>query len=128
MATTEPSQFLYMLDEDLYLLGNANSPRLDHVRQVNVDTYDHNHILMVRANGLGISLGAERYFNKMRISGWLWRVPAHTPLPQGLAANPDPNPAKAGHFLLYPVSDMTMDKYRALLSELALRCERTGRL
>jgi len=46
-------------------------------------------------------------------------------MPQGLAINPDPDPAKRGHFLLCPVSDMTMDRYRALLSELALRCERT---
>ena len=51
-------------------------------------------------------------------------------MPQGLAVTPDPDldPRKRGHFLLCPVSDMTMDKYRALLSELALRCERIRKL
>ena len=32
------------------------------------------------------------------------------------------------YFVLCPVSDMTVDRDRAMLSELALRCERTQTL
>jgi hypothetical protein len=62
MATSAP-EFLYLLDEDLYRLGNATSPRLNNVK------------------------------------------------PQDVS-----------------VSVMTMDGYRALLSELVLHCERTRKI
>jgi hypothetical protein len=39
MATASP-QYLYLLDEDLYRLGNAASSRLDNVRDRDLDTYD----------------------------------------------------------------------------------------
>ena len=117
-----------MLDEDLYRLGNATSPKLDNVRPQDVDTYEHNGILIVRANGRGVSLGTQQYLEKLPLSGWLWKIPATVVMPQGLLLHPDPNPAKMGHFFLCPDSDMTMDKYRALLSELDLRCERTHKL
>ena len=127
MSTVTP-QYLYLLDDDLYRLGNATSSRLDNVRSVDVDTYQQNGILMVRANGKGISVGTKEYLEKLHLSGWLWKIPTTTTLPADLLLNPDPNPAKQGHFFLCPDSDMTMDRYRALLSELALRCERTQKL
>ncbi len=46
MATTPTAQYLYMLDEDLYRLGNATSPKLHNVRPDDVQTYDRNGILM----------------------------------------------------------------------------------
>ena len=52
--------YLYMLDEDLYRIGNAASPKLAHVRtHKDVDTYERNGIVMVRSNGGGISLITE---------------------------------------------------------------------
>jgi hypothetical protein len=124
MATSIP-QYLYLLDEDLYRLGNSTSPKLHNVRPDDVQTYERNGILMVRATGEGISVSTEDYLKQVKLRGWLWKIPATTPMPSGLALNPDRDPRKEGHFLLCPVSDMTMDRYRALLSELALRCERT---
>lgn len=56
--TTTPLPYLYLIAEDLYRLGNAEKPRLDHVRPADVDTYDRNGILMIRATGLGVSLSA----------------------------------------------------------------------
>ena len=90
MTTAPPPQYLYMLDEDLYRLGNATSPKLDNVRPQDVDTYERNGILMVRANGKGISVGTLAYLKLLRISGWLWKIPATTLLPQGLLFYPDP--------------------------------------
>jgi hypothetical protein len=121
-------QYVYLLDEDLYRLGNATSSRLDNVRSVDVNTFQQNGILMVRANGKGISVGTKEYLEKLQLSGWLWKIPTTTTIPADLLLNPDPDPTKQGHFFLCPNSDMTMDRYRALLSELALRCERTQKL
>ncbi len=124
--TTPTPQYLYLLDEELYRLGNATSPRLDNVRPFDVDTYDRNGILMVRANRRGISLLDEARLNKTRSNGWVWKIPATTAMPPGLAVtpDPDPDPRTRGHFLLCPVSDMPMDEYRALLAKLALICLR----
>ncbi len=125
MAITAP-QYLYLLDEDLYRLGNATSPRLDHVRQSDVDTYERNGIAMVRANRKGVSLLDEERLKRTRATGWVWKIPSATSMPAGLAVtpDPDPDPRTRGHFLLCPVVDMPVDKYRAALSELALICER----
>ena len=127
MAIT-PRTYLYLLAEDLYRLGNATSPKLDHVRHQDVDTYEDNGILMVYANGKGISLFNLQELERRagRLSGWVWQIPQGTLPPSGLALRPDPD--SPGHFFLCPVSVMTMDRYRALLSELVLHCERTRRL
>jgi hypothetical protein len=77
-----------------------------------LQTYERNGILMVRATGEGISVSTEDYLRKVKLSGWLWKIPATTRMPSGLALNPDPDPRKRGHFLLCPVSNTTMDKYR----------------
>ncbi len=126
MAT--PPQFLYLFAEDLYRLGNATSPKLNHVRPRDVDTYEINGILMVRANGKGISLFnlSELQRRQSSLSGWIWKIPQRAVPPSGLALCPDP--ATAGHFFLCPVSAITMDRYRALLSELVMHCERTTRI
>lgn len=72
----------------------------------------------------------EARLNSIGATGWVWKVPADTQMPQGLAVtpDPDPDPRKLGHFLLCPISDMTMDGCRALLSELALNLERIRKL
>jgi hypothetical protein len=36
-------------------------------------TYDRNGILMVRATGIGVSLGTKDYLQKLQFSGWLWK-------------------------------------------------------
>jgi hypothetical protein len=127
MATSLP-QFLYMLDEDLYRLGNATSPTLQNVRPQDVDSYENNGIQMVYANGKGVSLFnlQELQRRESGLSGWVWKIPQGTPPPSGIALRPDP--ASPGHFFLCPVSVMTMDRYRALLSELVLHCERTRKI
>jgi len=125
---TAPPQYLYLLAEDLYRLGNSKDPRLENVRPADVDIYERNGILMVRATGLGVSLSTLEYLQSLGMTGWVWKVPTSAALPTGLALRPDPNPRKQGHYFLCPASDMTMDKYKSLLSELALRCERTRKL
>jgi hypothetical protein len=100
MATTATPQYLYLLDEDLYRLGNATSPKLHNARPDDVQTHDRNGILMVRATGEGVSLGTEEYLQQIKLKGWLWKIPTTTPMPSGPALHPDPR--KSGHFLLCP--------------------------
>ena len=54
--TNHAPLLLYMLSEDLYRLGNSTSPKLQNVRGDDVNTYERNGVVMVRANGKGISL------------------------------------------------------------------------
>jgi hypothetical protein len=79
MATNPATETLYLLDQDVYRLGSATSPKLDKVRPVDLVTYERNGIL----HGTLFSL---------------------------------------------PISDMPMDKYRGLLAELGLNCERTQKI
>jgi len=64
-----------MLDEALYRLGNSMSPRLDHIRPKDVDTYERNSIAMVRANGKGLSLLDQARLNQVQPSGWALENP-----------------------------------------------------
>ena len=112
---TSPPQFLYMLDEDLYRLGNSTSPKLNNVRHQDVDTYENNGILMIHANRKGVSLFNLRELRRREsgMAGWVWKIPQGTLLPFGLAVHPDR--ASPGHFFLCPVSVMTMDRYLSSL-------------
>lgn len=72
--------FLYMAEEDLFRLGNSEGPRLDHVRERDVDIYVAGGILFVKANGKGISLLTEDGMRGKR-GGWLWKLRAGLQLP-----------------------------------------------
>ena len=134
MTTTPP--YLYLLDEDLYRLGNATSPKLAQVRvSKDVDTYEQNGIVMVRSNGGGVSLITEERLQRERArytGSYLWKLPAGFPLPPGLVLFPDTRDLRPGqepdHYLLGPQSDMPVSEYVALLSKLALQLERVQKL
>jgi len=115
---TTANDYLDLSQDDLYRFGNSISPRLDHIRPTDVDVYELNGVPHIQANGKGISLLTEQ--EVAHKPGWLWRIPKNTAVPPGLALNPD----RPGHFALCPVSAMTVDRFRALLSELAVRCQR----
>ncbi len=133
--TTEIPPFLYLLDEDLYRLGNAASPKLHNIRPGHdVNTYERNGVVMVRADGFGISLVTEQRLQRMNTRGsYLWKLPANFPLPHELALNPDQTsirkPGDApDHYFLCPRFGMTLGEYVALLSKLALQLERVKKL
>ena len=132
MADVRPP-YLYLLAEDLYRLGNATTSKLDNVRPRDVDTYDHNGIAMVRSNGKGISLITEtRLLRLPRGSGYAWKIPAHFPMPSGLALKADmkdvPLGGQSEHYLLCPERDMVFTEYTFLLSKFASSLERTKKI
>ena len=115
--------FLYIVDEDLYRLGNSEGPRLDHVRDRDVDIYVVDGISFVRANGKGISLLTEAGVRGAR-GGWLWKLRAGLPPPPGLVVIHD----RTDHYSLCPDSDMKLDQYKRLLAKLSVECERIRKL
>jgi hypothetical protein len=111
---------VYFVASDLFRLGNATSPRLDHVRTKDVDIYQiEAGELMVRANRKGISLLTERRLSTF-VGGWIWKLPKGTELPAGLILRQD----RPDHYMLCPASDMNVNEYRELLANLAVFCER----
>ena len=118
-----PGVILYLAEEDLFRLGNATSPRLDNVRDKDVEFFTRNGIVCVRANGTGISLLTEEG-TRGRKGGWLWKIPARIPLPHGLLYNNN----RPGHYFLCPALDMPLDEYRGLLAKLAINCERVQKI
>ena len=136
MATNPAPAFLYMVDEDLYRLASASSPKLDNARPVkDIQTFDRNGIVMVRANGLGVSLLTLERIEREREEhkgSYLWKLPANYPMPTGLVLVADTRrlrPRQApDHYFLCPQSDMPVSEYVALLSKLALKLERLHKL
>ena len=113
-------QSFFIIPEDVFRLGNAQSPRLGNVRARDVDTVVLNGILVVIANGKGISVFDETGIAESPFEGWVWRLPAAVQLPSGLQLVND----KPHHYCIAPARNMPVDKYKGLLEELGLRAER----
>jgi hypothetical protein len=109
-----------LVPEDLFRLGNAESPRLSHVRQRDVDVVQVGEITVVVANGKGISLFDLEGISLAPVNGWVWRIRASRPVPAGLKLVKD----KPHHYSIAPLSNMPLSKYKGLLEEFALHAER----
>lgn len=112
---------LFMAPEDLYRLGNATSPRLTNVRRPkDIDTIEVNGILMVVANGKGVSLFTKQRLDATPMSGWVWKIPRNTIVPSGLKLIND----RPGHYSICPASNMPLEEFKGLLAKLALKCQK----
>lgn len=112
---------LYLAPEDLFRLGNATDPRLTNIRRPkDIDTIEINGLLVVIANGKGISLATEERISKSPVSGWVWKISKGTHMPQGLRLIND----RPGHYSICPMSNMPLDEFKGLLSKLALKCQK----
>jgi hypothetical protein len=114
-----PKDF-YIIPEDVYRLGNSESPRLSHVRARDVDTMVLNEIVIVIANGKGISVFDFEGITEAPFEGWVWELTANTQLPPGLKLVQD----TPHHYSVAPVTNMPVTKYKGLLEELGLRARR----
>jgi len=115
----QPNEF-YLIPEDVYRLGNSESPRLAHVRSRDVDTTTVNGINVVIANGKGISVFDLDAITHAPFEGWVWKLAASIALPTGLKMVND----KPGHYCIAPATNMPVDKYKGLLEELGLKAVR----
>jgi len=92
----------FVAPEDIYRIGNQDSPRLNHLRSRDIDTIPFGKELMVIANGKGISVYDRNGINESPMNGWVWRIKASTRLPSGLVLVKD----KAHHFCIAPKFNM----------------------
>lgn len=114
---------LFIVPEDLYRLGNSSDARLTRVRRPqDVNTLEMNGIVIVVANGKGVSLLTRARIDKTPISGWLWRLPKGTQMPFGLRLIND----RSGHFCLCPIRNMPLDEFKGLLAKLAMKCRKVS--
>ncbi len=110
----------YLVPEEIFRLGNSNDPKLSNVRSRDVDTTTINGILMVIANGKGISVFDKEGIMQSPMNGWVWRFAPNTTFPLGLKLVQD----KPHHYCIAPSQNMPIDKYKGLLEELALKAKR----
>jgi hypothetical protein len=110
----------YVIPEEIFRLGNSNSPRLSNVRPRDINITEINGITIVIANGKGISVFDKEGINESPMSGWVWRFYPNTPFPLGLKLVQD----KAHHYCIAPISNMPLSKYKGLLEEMAINAER----
>jgi len=114
-----PTEF-FLVPAEIFRVGNATSPRLSHIRGGEVDVIEQNGVPVIIANGKGVSVYDAAGLKKVPLSGWVWRFKINTPLPFGLKLVND----YEHHYCIAPTVTMPVDKYKGLLEELALRCER----
>ncbi|KAB2114619.1 hypothetical protein [Vibrio alginolyticus] len=111
---------IYILPEELFRIGNKETPKLSHVRSKDVETMQLNGTTVIIANGKGISVFDKTGINQSNMTGWVWRFPPNTRPPQGLKLVND----KPHHYGIAPVTNMPLDKYKGLLEEMALKATR----
>jgi len=114
-----PREF-YIIPEEIFRLGNSNSPRLSNVRPRDVNTTIINGIEVIIANGKGVSVFDKAGINEAPMSGWVWQFSQSTHVPIGLKLVQD----KKHHYCIAPVQNMPIDKYKGLLEEMAMHAKR----
>lgn len=114
-----PMEF-FLVPEEIFRLGNTTSARLAHVRDKDIKTTQINGVIMVIADGRGISVFDKVGILASPMSGWAWRFRPNTTFPIGLKLVQD----KAHHYHIAPTHNMPMSKYIGLLEELALKADR----
>ena len=114
-----PKDF-YIIPEEVFRLGNTNSPKLSHVRPRDIRIIDVNGVPVVVANGKGISVFDKDGISLSPMTGWVWRFKPNTSFPHGLKLVKD----KPHHFCIAPTQNMPLDKYKGLLEEMAMNAQR----
>jgi len=94
---------------DLYRRGNATSPRMDHVRSIDVTSFTRNGVEWVAARSGGISAFAS---SSPPGRGRIWHLPAGGRYSDELVLNND----HGAHWSWEPAQDMELTRYRALLA------------
>ena len=111
-------QEFFVFPEELQRIGNSTSPRLTSIREGEVIIIEMSGVKIVVANGMGVSVWTLEKVIEIGLSGIAWRFEKGTRLPPDLRLVND----KPGHYLIAPVHNMPLDKYKGLLEELGLKC------
>ena len=107
--------------EDLFRVGSSESPKLDNVRNRDIEiSYSEGRAIVLPNTG-GISV-----FNKInpRLRGIWWRCSAGTPYPGELTIVCDSDRQGLRHYLIQPTYPMELEVYKSKLLEFAEKFER----
>ena len=111
----------YIFPEDIYRVGNASSHKLSALRVGEVDVSEVDGVMMVIANGKGVSGFTLRGLQEEGLTGYAWLFPQGTLVEPGLKLVDDDKPE---HYVLAPVANMPLDKYKALLERMGAKCSK----
>ena len=124
---------LYILQEDLFRFGNSTSPKLTNLRRGEVTLFTLHDVATILANEQGISThnsyGMKKNARKSdtkKLTGWVWRIPTGTSLPDGLKVVKDKK--NKGHFLICPTHNMPLQQFVGLLDSLSLECTKLHKI
>lgn len=113
---------LYIVQEDLFRVGNSSSPQLSKIRAGEITLMEINGVKVIVADGKGVSLYNKAGLERSSLTGWVWEIRAGLSLPKGLYLNPDPDRNNPGHYFACPRMNMPVHSYVGLLEEMALQC------
>ena len=116
-----PFPEFFIVPEDVFRLGNSESPRMNRIRSQDVDTVEINGVIAVVANHKGISLLTKDRINAMpEVGSWVWKFSEKTILPDGLKLVKD----SKDHYAVAPAQTMPLDLYKGLLEQMGMNAER----
>jgi hypothetical protein len=130
MKTEEPV-YIDFTPIELWRKGAKNSPQLDKVRmpprppgaKIDIETFMKEGEVWVKAGVGGVSL-----YNGInpRLDGTWWRIPANSPIPNGLRITKDRTDkiTKLTHYSIEPVFDMPASHFIHLLTNFARHAEK----
>lgn len=113
---------LYIVQEDLFRVGNSTSPQMAKVRAGEITLIEVNGINVIVADGKGVSLYNKAGLEKSSLTGWVWELRAGVALPPDLYLRPDPDPNKAGHYFCCPRRNVPVSVYVGQLEQIAMHC------
>ena len=87
-----------------------------------------NTVPVIVADGRGVSVFTLEGIIREGLTGYAWRFKKGTRISVGLKLVADPRPEKVEHYFIVPTENMPVDKYKGLLEELSLRCEKYLRI
>ena len=107
-----------LFPEDVYRMGNSTSHKLTTVRPIEVNTMKVNGVTVIIANGKGVSLYTINKIIEKGLTGFAWKFDKSAKVVSGLKLVSD----EPEHYMLAPVQNMPVDKYKGLLEEMGLKC------
>lgn len=111
----------YIFPEDIYRVGNSSSHKLTAIRVGEIDTYEVDGVKMVIANGKGVSGFTLAGLQDEGLTGFAWLFPKGTMVELGLKLVDDDKPE---HYVLAPVTNMPLEKYKSLLEKMGEKCSK----
>jgi hypothetical protein len=106
---------------NLFRGGNAGSPKLDHLRDKDIETVEEDVLGKKTIFVLPKTGGISTFDNDAKMKGKVWKIPSGTKLPATIMVVKDKynSGMRATHYSISPAYKMTLEAYILGLQELA---------